>query len=105
MKFLRELIKAALAIALVFGLAIIAFVAVDHAKASKLREFCNSIKDQRSAQTVISQAKQKGFPVFPPTAKRPVISVLNHKAPFFRHECTVTIQGGHVARTEINGAD
>ena len=105
MKVFRALLKAALAIVLVFGLFIIAFVAIDHTKSSRLREFCSSIQDQRSAELVIAQAKERGFPVFPPTEKRPVVSVLNHKSPFFRYECAVTISDGHVIHTEINAAD
>ena len=105
MKVLRALAKTVLAIILVFGLFIGAFVVTDHVKSSKLREFCSSIQDQRSTETVIAQARAQGFPVFPPTDKRSVVSVLNHTEPFFRYECAVTIKDGHVVRTEINGAD
>ena len=105
MKFFRELLKALLAILLVFGLAIGAFLLTDHAKSSDLREFCSSITAQRSAQEVIAQANEHGFPVFPPTEKRSVISVLNHRSPFFRYECTITVSNGHVIRAQINAAD
>ena len=105
MNFLRELAKAVVAITLVFGIFSAGFIATDHIKSSRLREFCNSIQDQRSAEAVMAQAKERGFPVFPPTHKRSVVSVLNHSEPFFRYECAIEIQDGHVVRTEINGAD
>ncbi len=105
MKLLRRLMKVALGIVLFFGFTMSAFVIFDRVNSSKLREFCSSIKHQSTAAEVIANASQKGFPVFPPTDMRPVVSILNHMAPFFRHECAVSIQAGHVVRTEINFAD
>lgn len=97
--------KLSIGIVLFFGFTMVAFAIIDRVNSSKLREFCSSIQGQSTAAEVIAHATQKGFPVFPPTDIRPVVSILNHMAPFFRHECAVSIQAGHVVRTEINVAD
>ncbi|MFD1245080.1 hypothetical protein [Paralysiella testudinis] len=101
MKFLKAVGK----IFLVLALVVVGFIAYDRYNSQLLRSFCGSLSVGLAADAVLTAAKEKNFVIFDLIDRIGVISVLNHKSPFFRYECRVSVSNGQITSAQINAAD
>lgn len=105
MSIFKELGKVVLALVLVAAGFIGVVTGLDHFSTLPLRDFCSSLGAGSTPASVLVAAREHSFVTVDLVATHSLISVLNHKAPYFRYECRVTFNNGRLTGARFGVAD
>ena len=102
---LMAFFKAIAKIVLAFAFVVAAFFAYDRFNSQSLRTFCGSLSTGSTPESVLTAAKEKLFVTHDLIERLGLVSVLNHRSPFFRYECSVSFRNGQMTGAQLRAAD
>lgn len=70
-----------------------------------VKAFCAQLSADATPASVIAQAQERALPAYDMMKERGVVSVLNHKSPYFRFACDVGFENGHLVSKSVIDAD